>query len=160
MVTLPTLLAGGVQSNSYVAEFGPRVLLKPVRLCSMYCSGKLAAQVVDELLQESEKPFWHCAEKFCRFCSEHINVVLASVNTKLPAIVAGLLASRAVSWKPQPACTGSAIVTFRCCFTPGTYVLSPGKVTLTLPRLLGLFTVPTWQPAAMQALGASPGTPQ
>jgi hypothetical protein len=51
----------------------------------MNCKGKLAAQVVLLLTQESVLEFWHCAENPDKSALEHINSVLASVKAKLPA---------------------------------------------------------------------------
>ena len=87
-----------------------------------------------------------------------------SVDWKLPANVAVLLASRAVSWNPQARCVGSATVTVRCCLTPGEYVSPFGKFTVTLPRFPGLLAAPEWhcRPRrnypALSALRSMPGS--
>ena len=110
--------------------------------------------------QPSDFAFWHCAWKTARFACEHMSSVLASVKAKKPAMAEGVPETRAVNWNPQACCVaaGSAIVTVRCCFTPGTYVWPLGNVTLTLPLLAGLLAVPVWQPAATHVPN-SPGTP-
>src|SRR5260370_40464473 len=93
------------------------------------------------------------------FGCEHMSSVLASLKARLPAMVEELLEGRAVNWNPQACCeaAGSVMVTVRCCFTPGTYVM-PGNVTLTLPLLAGSLAVPVWQPAVAHVPN-SPGTP-
>ncbi len=74
-------------------------------------------------------------------------VVFGSVEANVPAIVELLLDGRAVNWKPQARCAGSAIVTTKCCFTPGVNVFPPGKLTLTLPLPALTAGGPTWHVA-------------
>src|ERR1019366_2752301 len=91
---------------------------------------------------------------------EQIRVVFWSVDANVPARVAVLLARRAVNWKPQANCAGSAMVTTRCCFTPGMEVCPFGKATLTLPLLAGSLVVPTWHPVPDVQVPSSFGTPE
>src|SRR3954447_21587829 len=103
----------------------------------MYCRGRGAAH--DCVLPATN------GVSSCRLRSVEAQriVVLASVDAKLPARVVLLPDGRAVSWNPHAFCAGSAMVTTRCCFTPGVYVRPFGKLTLTLPP--PAFTlVPTW----------------
>src|SRR5665647_2288219 len=119
----------------------------------MYCSVMDAGQVC--VFPDTKGNAW----KALRSLKEHIRVVFWSVDANVPASVAVLLARRAVNWKPHARCAGSAMVTTRCCFTPGTYVCPPGNATLTLPLLAGLLVVPTWHPEAVQ-VPSSFGTPE
>src|SRR5207247_11263446 len=96
---VPAAVARGVQSN---AKMGDLVVARrvPERVWVMNCSGL-------ELLHGFSLP------------SEHSTCVLLSVERISPAwALAGSLATRAVSSKPQRFCAGSLTRTWMCSFTP------------------------------------------
>src|SRR6476660_2247447 len=83
----PTSVAGGVQSNWNVWPAPTAVVLEPPKECSINCSTGLALQGTSRV-----------------FALEQISCVLASAGARIPARVFGLLARRAVSWKPHLRC--------------------------------------------------------
>src|ERR1035437_136484 len=106
-VRLPTVLDGGVQSNSKVtAPAVPR--REPLCVCSMYSS---AMPLVVHALPKAWLRKLVCVQTSCVYPS--------APAAKVPACVLVLLAWGAVSWNPQRLSAESVMFTTRCCLAPG-----------------------------------------